>query len=176
MSNSADRTDCSRKPPLGWIHPALTLLFRVTLALIFIIAAWPKLRDPKAFAWSISYYRLVPDALINISAITLPAIELVTGLLLLIGLKTRACLLVVNGLLVIFIAAIASAMVRGLDIGCGCFSVGTAATAMTTSTLLWDVVWLAMGIYAMVCDRQLISLDRWFGSRDRRRTPSRTSR
>lgn len=142
------------------LGPYLALLSRLVLGAVFIAAAWPKLRDPLGFANSIANYHLVPTELINLMAIGLPMVELVVGIALLLGLSTRANLLVVNVLLLVFIVAISLAMARGLDISCGCFSTATAHSAnMTRSTLLWDIVWLLMGIHALIFDRGVLSLD-----------------
>ncbi|MCA9668225.1 MAG: DoxX family membrane protein [Myxococcales bacterium] len=132
--------------------------FRVALGVIFIVAAIPKIVDPKAFAWSISYYHMIPQDLINALAICLPMIELLAGVFLVVGVANRASLLLVSGMLVVFIIAIISAMVRNLDISCGCFSPGAKGKAMTTSTLTWDIVWLAMAVHAMIFDRERLSL------------------
>lgn len=142
------------------VGPYLAVLSRLVLGAVFIAAALPKLRDPLGFANSIANYHLVPTGLINLMAIGLPMVEMVVGIALLVGLSTRANLLIVDVLLLIFIVAISLAMARGLDISCGCFSTATAHSAhMTRSTLLWDVVWVIMGIHALIFDRGVLSLD-----------------
>lgn len=148
-------------PYLGWA-------FRVALGVVFIFAAAPKIADPLGFAKSIANYHLVPDALINAMAITLPWIELCCGLALVLGLSPRANLLAVEALLLVFIVAIVSAMSRGLDISCGCFSTATAESAsMTRWTLTWDIIWLAMGLHALIFDRPLLSLGEWLAAKRR---------
>ena len=46
--------------------------------------------------------------------------ELVLGALLVLGLKPRSCLLLIQALLVIFMIVLAVTMLRGLNIDCGC--------------------------------------------------------
>jgi putative oxidoreductase len=140
------------------LGPYLALLFRWALGVIFIVASWDKILHPLAFAQSISHYRIVPLALINGMAICLPWIELCCGLLLLLGVGIRANLIVVTALLLVFIAAILSAMRRKLDISWGCFSVEAAAHPMTRWTLYWDIVWTAMSLHTLIFDRALLSL------------------
>jgi putative oxidoreductase len=140
------------------LGPYLAWLFRVALGVIFIVASLDKIAHPEAFAASISHYRIVPLAAINVMAICLPWIEICCGVMLVLGLGVRACLLAIDGMLVVFIAAILWALHRKLDISCGCFTTDASAHHMTRWTLTWDIIWLAMGIHALILDRQLLSL------------------
>jgi len=159
---TADRVAAWRRvgPPLAWA-------FRVALGVIFIVAAAPKLAQPDAFAWSIAHYRLVPDELINALAICLPWIELTAGVALVLGVAIRANLALVAAMLAVFIGAIGSAMARDLDISCGCFATGANAAAMTHATLTWDIIWLAMTLFALRFDRGLFSVASWRRRNDR---------
>lgn len=155
------------------LGPYLAWAFRLALGVVFIVAAAPKIADPLGFAGSIANYHLLPDALINAMAITLPWIEIACGLGLVLGISVRANLLIVEALLLVFIVAILSAMSRGLDISCGCVSAATAETAsMTRWTLYWDFIWLAMGLHALAFDRPMLSLSHWL---QRRRAEKATS-
>jgi uncharacterized membrane protein YphA (DoxX/SURF4 family) len=138
--------------------PWLAWGFRVALGVIFIVAALPKVARPDQFAWSIAHYHLLPDRWINLTAIVLPWIELLCGAMLVLGLAIRANLLLIVGMLAVFIAAIASAMVRNLDISCGCFAPGPEAASITRWTLYWDIIWLLMGVAALIWDRERLSL------------------
>ena len=137
-------------------HTVLAWCLRVLLGIVFLVAAVPKIADPAGFARSISYYRLVPDGAINLMALILPWLELLSGSVLVLGGRlTRPALTLVGLMLIAFIAAIASAMARDLDISCGCFSTGGKAEGMTRWTLYWDIIWLAMTGHAMIWDRGL---------------------
>ena len=60
----------------------------------------------------------------NLVAVFLPWIEALAGVLLIVGLWKRESAAVIAGLLVVFIAAAASVMARGIDVeNCGCTSV-----------------------------------------------------
>ena len=61
---------------LTWAYHCL----RLTLAGVFIYAGFIKLLDPRAFAHAIAQYDLVPEALLPLVAIGLPALELLAGL------------------------------------------------------------------------------------------------
>ena len=147
--------DSGGLPPLKrFFGPYLAALFRVALGVIFVVASWDKIADPLAFAHTIANYHLLPLSLINLLAICLPWVELVCGFALILGLASRSNLLAIGGMLLMFIAAIGSALWRKLDISCGCFSTGNVAAAtMTRWTLYWDVIWLMMAIHAFRFDR-----------------------
>jgi putative oxidoreductase len=142
------------------LGPWLAWAFRVGLGLVFIVASLDKIAHPEAFASSIANYHLVPLWGINPMAICLPWIELICGLLLVLGLQVRANLLVIWILLAIFIIAIGVALHSGYDISCGCFSTDPSAHAMTRWTLYWDIAWLAMATHALYFDRSHLSLAR----------------
>lgn len=153
----------------GWrtvLGPWLAWVFRVALGVVFIWASLDKIADPEAFAWNISHYRMVPQGLINLMAVGLPWIEIVCGVCLVLGLWVRPALLAVNGMLVVFIVAILSALSRDLDISCGCFSTDPAAHSMTRWTLYWDIIWLAMGLHALLLDRGVLSVTRLLRRRE----------
>ncbi|NQT62718.1 MAG: DoxX family membrane protein [Candidatus Marinimicrobia bacterium] len=95
---------------------------QIGLGLLFIYASLDKIWNPGLFAKSISNYRLLPLPLLHISAIILPWLELICGIALVINRYQRAAYILIGSLLLVFILAITSAMARGLDFNCGCFS------------------------------------------------------
>jgi uncharacterized membrane protein YphA (DoxX/SURF4 family) len=103
----------------------LLLIIRVVIAVIFIYAGAEKISDPEAFAVSISNYRLIPTATLNIFAITLPWIELITGVLMLFGISVKENSTILFAMLMVFTIAIIISLFRGLSIDCGCFGKGT---------------------------------------------------
>lgn len=102
--------------------PLLPLL-RGLLGVLLLWAAVSKLANPTEFLGSIYAYNLpLPQALLKTTAIVLPWVELLCGLLLLAGFWSQTALLIVTGLLVGFVIATGQAWVRGIDIACGCFN------------------------------------------------------
>lgn len=97
------------------------LVIRFIIGSFFIYFATDKISDPESFALSIENYRFFPVFVINIIALTLPWIEVITGILLLLGVKVRENSFIINTLLVCFNLIIIIALLRGLDIDCGCF-------------------------------------------------------
>lgn len=105
--------------PVGYriMEPAA----RILLGLVFLLYGFDKIFDPGDFARAISNYKILPEAFVNLVAVVLPWIEIACGLLLLSGQWVRSAALVSAFLLVVFVVAVSVALVRGLDIHCGCF-------------------------------------------------------
>jgi len=116
---------------------------RLVLAATFLFAGVSKLRDPVAFADEIGNYELLPQ-LAPYVAIVLPMLEVVAGLTLLLAprLWQRAAALVCASLMAAFTFAAVSALVRGLNIDCGCF--GNGSGPITWLTLARNGALLAM--------------------------------
>ncbi len=152
---------------LAWRgHAWLALAARVYLAVVFIAACWHKLLDPAMFALDIATYQILPLALVNGLAIVLPWVELVAGVLLLVGWRTRAAATLVAGMMVVFIIAILLALRAGLNMSCGCFaSQGAVEDPISGLTVLRDLGWLALAVYVMIVDRRPLGVDRWWWRR-----------
>ena len=100
----------------------ISLIARLVLGWFFIYAAIGKIAEPTTFAKEIANYAIMPQFFLNIIALTMPWIELVTGIFLIVGIRLKANAAIIGLMLVVFIVAVFSAMARGLDINCGCFS------------------------------------------------------
>ena len=131
-----------------WNSKRVAKLFRWILGIIFIYSSLDKLQHPVDFAQAVVNYQILPVIFVNLVAIILPWLELVCGILLVIGIYKRGSLLIINVLLTVFFAAIAVTLFRGLEIGCGCFSVSNGEDTIGVSYLLRDSVLIGMGIFA----------------------------
>ena len=100
----------------------VVLAARLLIGGLFVYASFHKLLDPGTFAGDIRNYTILPVAVTNLAAITLPWVELLAGLCLIFGIQTKPSALVISGMLCVFIGALTFAYVKGLDISCGCFS------------------------------------------------------
>lgn len=116
-------------------HPAIGGLCRLLIGGIFIYTALPKLLRPDDFARLVSGYRFLDPGIVNLAGITMPWIELVAGAFLVIGIIPRSSALVIASLLATFMLAGALALLRGLQISCGCFF-----PLMGDHTLGWDLL------------------------------------
>ena len=115
---------------------------QIALGAVFVAAALPKIADPPAFAHMIYNYRLMPGALVNGLALVMPWIELVVGILLILGVWRREAALVAALLLVVFLGAIGWNLARGHAIDCGCFDVRSAGK--TPDQQLSDMKWVLL--------------------------------
>jgi uncharacterized membrane protein YphA (DoxX/SURF4 family) len=99
-------------------------LCRLLLGGLFLYAGAVKALDTAAFAGQVAAYRLLPYAWNYLVAATLPGVEILSGALLLVNRKVRPAALLLGALTLLFVAALASAQARGLEIDCGCFRPG----------------------------------------------------
>lgn len=122
---------------------------RWTLAAVFAAAAVPKILSPHDFAVVVFRYQMLPYPLVNLAALFLPWLELVCAVALVAAPRWReAALTLLGGLLLVFTAAIAFNLYRGIDIACGCFTVKPGARHMGwwnlgRNALLILAAWLA---------------------------------
>jgi putative oxidoreductase len=128
----------------GWIEVA----FRWILGITFIYASYYKILSPTDFAKMVYGYNLFPEVLINLIAIFLPFIELISGLSLLLGIYPRSAALIINGLLLAFIILLTINIIRGHEFDCGCFSAKESGSPkmMARMMVIRDVIYLIMGL------------------------------
>ena len=127
-------------------HPFLSRSFRVILGAVFIFAGVEKIFAPADFAQAIRNYMILPLSVTNLVAIVLPWLELFCGFFLLAGLFIRASALLITILNLVFIFALLSVMVRGLDISCGCFG---SVTPVDWLKIAENVVLLSMSLHLL---------------------------
>jgi uncharacterized membrane protein YphA (DoxX/SURF4 family) len=131
----------------SWIE----LAARWILGLTFIYASFHKIMAPADFAKIVYGYGLFPDIFINLIAITLPFLELIAGLSLIIGIYPRSAAIIMNGLLLAFIAVLAINVIRGHEFDCGCFSVNQSGYSNNPKvTLVRDVIYLILGMHIVL--------------------------
>jgi uncharacterized membrane protein YphA (DoxX/SURF4 family) len=146
---------------LAWRgHAVLGLLARLYLGGLFVYASWHKLLHPNTFALDVATYQILPLALVNLAALILPWVEVVAGAMLVTGFRTRAAALLIAGMMAVFMAALASALGRGLDMSCGCFAAQGTADPISGWTMLRDAAWLALALYVLIFDRRPLGADR----------------
>ena len=128
----------------------MDIIFRWVLALIFIYAAAGKILHPAGFVNNIDNYRLLPYIAISVMAVILPWIEVMCGLLLIFGKWLWGASLILIVLNAVFIFAISSALARGLDIDCGCFTLLEAGAKVGLLRIVEDIVLLSMSLWIFV--------------------------
>ena len=107
------------------MKPSTVLHFclRVGLGSVFVVSGFQKLASPaQNFAAVIEKFQVVPLPVASMIAHTFPWLELVLGVLFVLGLWTRVSLFLLWAMNTAFIALLSSALLRKLPIEeCGCF-------------------------------------------------------
>lgn len=114
----------------GW----LVLAGRLLLGAVWIVAGALKVTDLDASVRAVRAYRLLPDLAAQVLGAGLPVVEIVLGVLLVVGLGVRVAGALSVLLMGAFVVGIASAWARGLQIDCGCFGSGGALAAGESPT------------------------------------------
>lgn len=141
-------------------YTVLSIFFRLILGFVFVFAAIDKILDPYTFAADIRNYQILPDMFSNILALVLPWIELFCGVFILAGVYARTSVLMIAAMLVVFIFAISLAMIRGLDIDCGCYHSMGSSTKIGFAKLIEDFVYLIMTGYLFLTKHFGQSIDK----------------
>lgn len=144
--------------PIGW----LVLPIRVILGALFVMAGVLKISDPQSFAFAVKAFKILPDHLIVTTAFSLPCIEILAGILLIMGLWTRGAAVVILLMLVGFTAGQVSVIQRGLDVKCSCFGnlEWPCPGAVGTCHLVRNSVLIAMSLIAATLGPGPLAIDR----------------
>lgn len=147
-----------RTPLLSAVPSILYHLFRIILGAVFIVASIEKIARPEDFGRAIDAYKILVgpfQVFISPVAVIFPWLELVTGFFLIINRLVRPSALLILGMNIIFVFAIASAMVRGLEVECGCgldigFLAQIAGTQADANALIRDFILIAMNLVVLL--------------------------
>jgi len=112
-----------------------------------VYAGMHKIISPEYFADILYGYDILPDTFINITAIVLPFIEVLSGLILITGFLQKPVFLIINTLLLCFIMITGFNLLRGHQYDCGCFSFSKQTFASHIYMVLMDSMMLAAGIF-----------------------------
>jgi uncharacterized membrane protein YphA (DoxX/SURF4 family) len=122
----------------------LSLLLCLLFGGVFVYAGALKASNPMTFLDDVRSFQLLPDPYAAWLALGLPWLEILAGLAVITGIFRAGGLLTLNGLLLVFLAAIVVSWARGLDLSCGCFGGDTAASDYPT-LIIRDLALLALG-------------------------------
>jgi uncharacterized membrane protein YphA (DoxX/SURF4 family) len=141
----------------------LVLVLRLAIGGVFIVAGASKVGHASLFAAQIAAFGLVPRALIAPMALLLPVFEVGLGAYLALGLYTRIAASIAVFQLVIFAAAIGSAVTRGLSLSCGCFGPND-ATVTSWPEVGRDLAFAAIAAFVAWRAPGMLALDRRIGN------------
>ncbi len=100
----------------------LPVIVRLVLAGLFLWAGMAKLADPARFFSALLGYALpLPESSLRLIAVTLPWLECLCGGGLLLQVWPETVRPLTTLLCLIFLVLLSQALLRGLDVDCGCF-------------------------------------------------------
>ena len=129
----------------------IALLCRIILGVILVYASIDKIVHPAEFAKSIGNYNVLPFGLENLLGIVLPILELLVGTCLVLGIMLDGSAIIAAGMMTVFIIALSQAMIRGIDINCGCFKVTVENSGQQVGIrrIIEDFLYLGMSLMVL---------------------------
>lgn len=138
------------------------LLARLIVGGVWVYAGALKVGDPAASVSAVRAYQLLPTGLAEVVGRTLPMLEIVVGVCLIVGLLTRINGVVSALLQLAFVIGIASVWSRGIEIDCGCFGDG-GPNPDATSQYPWEIArdlgLMALSLFLVVKPRTAYAVD-----------------
>lgn len=148
------------------------LAARLILGIVWLVAGGLKLPYLEESVLAVRGYQILPYDLAVVVGYLLPIVEVILGVLLILGLFIRPAALLSGLIMLAFVIGIAQAWARGLAIDCGCFGGGgTIALEEAQAKYPWDIA-RDMGLMLLAAwltfrPRSPFSLDRkLFGTDD----------
>lgn len=120
--------------------PWVTTVARLVLGGVLIVAGALKIGNPADSVVAVKAYQLLPESVAIAVGYALPIVEIVVGVLLVVGLLTRVAAVIAALLMFAFVFGIAWAWAHGLRIDCGCFGGGGQLGAGQEPTYLLDIL------------------------------------
>lgn len=155
------------------LRRAIIWIGRLVLGGIFVYAGFSKLLMPNAHLWpmfvlkfsismnislfaqQVESYKIISSEASQLVAHTLPFVEIVLGLLLLIGWRLRVWATAITLIMAGFLAAVTRAYLLHMDINCGCFGTPEKLTGVTVlRDSLFTALALLMTVFAFLEARQ----------------------
>lgn len=98
---------------------------RWVLGAVFLIAGAMKITHPVDFHSDLLAYEVpLPDYFLRLVAIALPWLEAICGAALLVDFWPETARLLIAAMCFVFVLMLGQAVIRGLDLRCGCFGTG----------------------------------------------------
>lgn len=132
-------------------HRYLAVIFRLYIGGLFIYASMYKINYAGEFAETIASYQILPYWAVNISAVVLPWVELIIGVLLVVGIRARSAAVIIGLMMIVYTTAIFINLMRDAPISCGCFHTG--GEKISWMTLARDTIWVIMTIHILIFDK-----------------------
>lgn len=141
------------------ILAALSVPVRLYLGVVFIEASIYKIQEPYEFALGVATYQILPLGMVNLVALLLPWIEIVTGVFLIVGFWTKENAFLILGMMILFIITLSIALSSGHEMTCGCFASQEAVDDIGFHTLFRDIFWVLLALFTLVFDNGRFGVD-----------------
>jgi uncharacterized membrane protein YphA (DoxX/SURF4 family) len=142
----------------------LTTVARVALGAVMLVAGLLKIVNPDEAVRAVQAYQILGHGGSQVVGYATPIVEIILGILLLLGLFTRISAILVGVMMIVYIVAVSSAWARGLSIDCGCFggggAIGTAGkTWRYISEILRDLLFTGLASWIAVFPASRFAFD-----------------
>ncbi|MDX1972703.1 MAG: MauE/DoxX family redox-associated membrane protein [Candidatus Sumerlaeia bacterium] len=114
-----------------------------------LVASIGKLQDPAKLMLSMKSFELVPEFVIPFSAYLLPWLELFVGICLIYGVLARGAAFWASILYVIFTVALASVLIRGMNVDCGCFGAIAGSGPVGIHSIIRNLILLSASLVVL---------------------------
>jgi hypothetical protein len=131
-----------------------------------LVSGLAKIADPVRFLLTLREFRFLPGTMEVFLALYLPWLEFVLGLGTILGILQRTSALLIAGLNGLFILALASLLIRGIEVDCGCFGLLADILHLPDladwKALVRNLVFIAMGLTLFRSEVSFFSLENYF--------------
>jgi len=134
------------------------LILRLFLGAVFLFSGGAKITNIAAFASTLRDFGYLPDGIVLFASVALPTTEIIAGILLVLGWRTRVSSLIIMLLLALFIVIVIPNVVVGDVIPCGCFG-PLLEHSTDVSLLVQDGILLILAFVLSLSDDHIVSLD-----------------
>ena len=128
----------------------LLRLAEICLGAILAISAVSHFNNQYRFFDSVLNYRILTGNSAELLAVLLPYLEITTGTALISGFFRKGAVAICTVLFAMFLVAQASALARGLKIGCGCFGDLGGLVSFTSVSIVFCLMMVSIGSLAIL--------------------------
>ena len=125
------------------------ITIRLLLGGILLYASLGKITHAGEFATAVANYRLLPSSLVLLGSLVIPWLEFILGVFLVADRWMRTSAFMAAILFMVFTTAVTQAMVRGIDISCGCFELTGSGRKISSLTLLRNLLLFSGAVFLM---------------------------
>ena len=119
------------------------------VAAVFVLAGLAKLGDISAFSDAVAAFGILPLFAVNIFAMVLPWVEILSGVCVFAPRWRNEGLLLTVALNVIFIIAAGVAMAKGINTDCSCFGFMSRFEKVGLGLIIRDCVFIALALFGV---------------------------